>query len=256
MRVACHGDARPEGIRSLDRASVIAVTQLGEQRVTNTVRQGQGQMPAFPETKLSNGSLEALLTYLSDPTAAPGPARVPRPLPLSTAHVRYTGPLGSTYRTKSDLPAIGPVVWGSDGDQSGLITQSEPWDQAMAAEPPRWPVMTMDGNPVFKWAAFTMAKAAAEVLDRAGVGPEEIEVFVPHQANTRIIDAASRRLGIPMEKAAMVLDRTGNTSAASIPLALVDAVGKGRVSDGDILLLCGFGAGMTWASAVVRWGRS
>jgi quinoprotein glucose dehydrogenase len=104
----CHGDARPEGIRSLDRASVIAVKQLGEQRVTNTVRQGQGQMPAFPETRLSSGSLEALLTYLSDPTAAPGPARVPRPLPLSTEQVRYTGPLGSTYRTQSGLPAIGP----------------------------------------------------------------------------------------------------------------------------------------------------
>ena len=72
---------------------------------------------------------------------------------------------GAAVVGPSDLPAIGPVVWGSDGDQSGLITQSEPWDRAMAGEPPQWPVMTMDGNPVFKWAAFTMAKAAAETLD-------------------------------------------------------------------------------------------
>ena len=104
---------------------------------------------------------------------------------------------GAAVVGPSDLPAIGPVVWGSDGEQSGLITQTEPWDRAMQAEPPQWPVLTMDGNPVFKWAAFTMAKAAAEALDRAGVGPEEIEVFVPHQANMRITDAMLRPSSCP-----------------------------------------------------------
>ncbi len=77
---------------------------------------------------------------------------------------------------------------------------------------------------------------------------------MPHQANIRIIEAACDRLGIPMDRAAVVLDRTGNTSSASIPLALVDALDEGRVADGDLVLLVGFGAGMTAASAVIRWG--
>ena len=105
---ACHGEARPEGIRSLDRASIISIKQLGAGRVTSAVRQGRGQMPAVPETRLSAQALEAVLAYLADPTAAPGPARIPPPLPLSTEHERYTGPLGSTFRTTSGPPVIGP----------------------------------------------------------------------------------------------------------------------------------------------------
>ena len=77
---------------------------------------------------------------------------------------------------------------------------------------------------------------------------------MPHQANIRIIEAAATRLGVPMERIATVLHRTGNTSSASIPLALVDAIEHGRVHDGDLVLLVGFGAGMTSASAVIRWG--
>jgi 3-oxoacyl-[acyl-carrier-protein] synthase-3 len=91
-------------------------------------------------------------------------------------------------------------------------------------------------------------------MKHAGVTAEELSLVVPHQANQRIIEAACKRLGVPMERAITVLDRTGNTSSASIPLALVDALDNGRVSDGDLLLLVGFGAGMTAASAVLRWG--
>ena len=109
---ACHGDASPAGMRSFDRASTIAVKQLGRDRVKSTVRQGQGQMPAFSESRLPAGLLDALLDYLADPAAAPGPARVPPPLPMSKEHVRYTGPLGSRLLTKSGLPAIGPP-WSS-----------------------------------------------------------------------------------------------------------------------------------------------
>jgi quinoprotein glucose dehydrogenase len=105
---ACHGEARPEGIRSLDRASVISIRQLGAERVTAAVRQGRGQMPAVPETRLSTQALEAVLAYLAEPTAAPGPARIPPPLPLSKEHERYTGPLGTTFRTRSGTPVLGP----------------------------------------------------------------------------------------------------------------------------------------------------
>jgi 3-oxoacyl-[acyl-carrier-protein] synthase-3 len=84
----------------------------------------------------------------------------------------------------------------------------------------------------------------------------DIDHVVPHQANIRIVEAACERLGLPMAKTFNVLDRTGNTSAASIPLALVDALDRGRIHDGDLLLLVGFGAGMAWGSVVLRWGGS
>ena len=83
---------------------------------------------------------------------------------------------------------------------------------------------------------------------------DEIAFFIPHQANVRIIEAAAQRLGIPAERTVVNIERYGNTSSASIPLALFEAVDEGRVRDGDLLLLSGFGAGMTWASAVLRWG--
>ena len=87
----------------------------------------------------------------------------------------------------------------------------------------------------------------------AGLGPDDISLMVPHQANVRIIQAACQRLGIPEERTAIVIDRYGNTSSASIPLALNDAIEHGRVHEGDHLLLSGFGGGMTWASAILRW---
>ena len=113
----------------------------------------------------------------------------------------------------------------------------------------------MEGKEVFRRAVRVMVESSEMALQRAGLTIDDVDLLVPHQANTRIIAAACERLGIPVERAAMVLHRTGNTSAASIPLALGDAVDAGRVAKGDIVLLVGFGAGMTWASAVLRWGQ-
>jgi 3-oxoacyl-[acyl-carrier-protein] synthase III len=115
--------------------------------------------------------------------------------------------------------------------------------------------MIMEGKEVFRRAVRVVVESARTAMERAKVGPDDIALFVPHQANGRIIEAVCSRVGIPIERAALVLDRTGNTSSASIPLALVDALSTGRVADGDLILLSGFGAGMTWASAVWRWGR-
>lgn len=112
----------------------------------------------------------------------------------------------------------------------------------------------MDGREVFRRAVRVMVDSARRAFDRAGVEASDIALCVPHQANLRIIEAANNRLGIPMERTATVLHRTGNTSSASIPLALADAADAGRIGDGDLVLLVGFGAGMTWASAVLRWG--
>lgn len=112
----------------------------------------------------------------------------------------------------------------------------------------------MEGREVFRKAVIAMCESAEAAIANAGVSASDIALVVPHQANVRIIDAAMKRLGIPRERAAQVIHYTGNTSSASIPLTLVDAIEAGRVHDGDLLLLVGFGAGMTSASAVIRWG--
>lgn len=114
----------------------------------------------------------------------------------------------------------------------------------------------MDGREVFKRAVRVVVDSATRTLESAKVSADEIKLIVPHQANLRIIEAACDRLGIESERAAIVLDRTGNTSSASIPLALVDAIEKGRLEDGDLVLLTGFGAGMTWGSVLLRWMES
>jgi 3-oxoacyl-[acyl-carrier-protein] synthase-3 len=116
--------------------------------------------------------------------------------------------------------------------------------------------LKMDGREVFRRAVRVMVDSGQKSIEQAGVTIDDIALVVPHQANIRIIEAAATRLGVPMDKVAVVLQRTGNTSSASIPLALVDAVEHGRVHDGDLVLLVGFGAGMTSASAVIRWGRA
>jgi 3-oxoacyl-[acyl-carrier-protein] synthase-3 len=112
----------------------------------------------------------------------------------------------------------------------------------------------MDGKEVFRRAVRIMVDSAEHALTTAGLSADDISLVVPHQANVRIIQAACERLKIPMERAAVVLDRTGNTSSASIPLALIDALENGRVRDGDNILLVGFGAGMSAASAIITWG--
>jgi 3-oxoacyl-[acyl-carrier-protein] synthase-3 len=112
----------------------------------------------------------------------------------------------------------------------------------------------MNGREVFKFAVRVMNTATLEAIEKAGLTPEAIKVFVPHQANLRIIDAARERLGLPWERVVVNVDRYGNTSTASIPLALKEAVDEGRIGEGDHVLLVSFGAGLTWAAAVLTWG--
>lgn len=113
----------------------------------------------------------------------------------------------------------------------------------------------MAGNDVFRFAVRVMGEAALEAVERAGLQPEDIDLFIPHQANIRIIDAAARRLNLPPEKVYVNVHRYGNTSAASIPLALAEAHDEGRLRPGDLVVLVGFGAGLTWAAGVLEWGE-
>jgi 3-oxoacyl-[acyl-carrier-protein] synthase-3 len=113
--------------------------------------------------------------------------------------------------------------------------------------------MKMDGQEVFRRAVRIIVSSAEATLAKAGVGVGDVALMVPHQANQRIMDAACRRLGLPDERVMSTLATTGNTSAASIPYALAEAADGGRLRPGDLVLLVGFGAGMTGASAVLRW---
>jgi 3-oxoacyl-[acyl-carrier-protein] synthase III len=111
----------------------------------------------------------------------------------------------------------------------------------------------MNGREVFKFATRVLVQSAEDVLDQYGAKIEDVDVYVPHQANVRIIDHATKRLGIPSERVVINVDRYGNTSSGSIPLALADAQADGRLSAGSLVLMTGMGAGLTWGSALMRW---
>lgn len=111
----------------------------------------------------------------------------------------------------------------------------------------------MNGREVFKFAVRVMGSATEEVLRKAGKTKEDIDLFVPHQANIRIIQSAMQRLNLPEEKCVINVDKYANTSAASIPLALVEAAEDGRIKEGDTVLLVGFGGGLTWGASVLVW---
>ena len=152
---------------------------------------------------------------------------------------------------------LGPVVWGSDGEKGQAIRQTKTWyevmDDAERPEAAEHPWLVMDGSKVFRWAAFTVAKVAQQTLDAANVGPENIQAFIPHQANGRINDALAKHLGLPETVAvANDIEHTGNTSAASIPLAMETMLREGAAKEGDTALLIGFGAGLSYAGQVVK----
>jgi len=111
----------------------------------------------------------------------------------------------------------------------------------------------MNGREVFKFATRVLVQSAEAVMERCGVTIDDVDVYVPHQANVRIIEHATKKLGVPSEKVVINVDRYGNTSSGSIPLALADAAADGRLQPGKLVLLTGMGAGLTWGSALIRW---
>jgi 3-oxoacyl-[acyl-carrier-protein] synthase-3 len=117
-------------------------------------------------------------------------------------------------------------------------------------------LVKMNGREVFKFATRVMVSSAEKVLDECGLTVDDVDVYVPHQANKRIIDHAARKLGIPAEKIVVNVDRYGNTSSGSIPLALADAAADGRLHKGELVLMTGMGAGLTWGSALIEWTPS
>ncbi len=152
------------------------------------------------------------------------------------------------------------LAWdlGSDGSAAPLLYVAaggsrRPTTAETVAAGDHW--LKMEGSEVFRRAVRAVVDSAALTMAAGGVDADDVDLFIPHQANSRIIDAAASRLGIPPEKAFVNIDRYGNTSAASIPIALAEAADGGRLGPDDLLLVSGFGAGMSWASALLRWGR-
>jgi 3-oxoacyl-(acyl-carrier-protein) synthase III len=174
------------------------------------------------------------------------------PTDRGTAFIFADG-AGAVVVGPSDESGIGPVVWGSDGEQFDLIRQREDWRDVVASDKPEMPHLVMQGNAVFRWAAFEMAKIAQATLDRTGISVDDLDVFVPHQANMRITDAMVRSMKLP-ERVVVARDiaEQGNTSAASVPLALDRLVEDGEARSGDTALLIAFGAGLAYAAQVVK----
>lgn len=173
------------------------------------------------------------------------------PTDRGTAFIFADG-AGAVVIGPADEPGIGPVVWGSDGNAYDHIRQREDWRDVVASDQPRMPHLEMKGNEVFRWASYAMAKVAQQALDRAGVTAAQIDCFVPHQANNRITDAMARAMKLPdsVRIARDIVD-AGNTSAASVPLALQRMIDDGDAKSGDLALLIAFGAGLSYAAQVV-----
>jgi len=147
--------------------------------------------------------------------------------------------------------------WGADGTLGDLLIQPAGGSRMPASHETvdkHLHTIQMKGNEVFKHAVKKMALAAGKALELAGIKPEEIALFIPHQANIRIINATIKRFGIPREKTMVTIDKIGNISSATIPISLDWAVREPRIKKGDLILLDAFGGGFTWASALIRWG--
>ncbi|HRE99739.1 MAG TPA: beta-ketoacyl-ACP synthase III [Pirellulaceae bacterium] len=168
------------------------------------------------------------------------------------------GPADSGSEPAESTDEVGILAYqlGADGSGGDLLKvpacgSREPVTQAALEQERQY--LQMDGRPVFKWAVRLVAESIVSLTEEAGLTLRDIALVILHQANIRIIDAAVSDLSLPAEKVFVNLDRFGNTSAASIPIALDEAVRQGRVKRGDRVLMCGFGAGLTWASCILTY---
>ena len=161
--------------------------------------------------------------------------------------------------TTDDGPGILGWDLGCDGSATGLVGLPAGGSRLPASQDTiddGLHYLKMQGQELFRRAVRVVVESVGVTLARSGITAEEVSWFIPHQANLRIIEAAANRLGIPRERTVVNIERFGNTSAASIPLAMSEAADDGRIRDGDLVLMSGFGAGMAWGSVVVRWGRA
>jgi 3-oxoacyl-[acyl-carrier-protein] synthase III len=169
----------------------------------------------------------------------------------STAFIFGDG-AGAAVVGPSETPGIGPVVWGSDGSQLDAIGQTFNWDELRDKPELGFPALRMSGQQVFRWASYQMVPVAKLALEKAGITADQLDAFIPHQANMRITDAMIKALKLPEHvPVARDIAKTGNTSAASVPLAMERMLAEGEAPHGGVALLIGFGAGLVYAAQVV-----
>jgi 3-oxoacyl-[acyl-carrier-protein] synthase III len=170
-------------------------------------------------------------------------SRLTDPEDRSTAALFGDGAGAVLLEAHGEVGRIGPFIFGADGARSGLI-------QASRAEG----LIRMKGPDTFRQAVDRLSEVTLDCLDAAGGLLEDVDLFVYHQANSRIVSAVGERLGLPAERVIDIVPRYGNTSAASIPIALSEAAGTGMLPDGALVLLAAFGGGLTWGGTVIEWG--
>ena len=159
---------------------------------------------------------------------------------------------GAAVVGPSDIPGISKTIWGSDGSKWGAVGMNGTYEEYLDKVKP-WPTMRQDGQTVFRWAVWEMAKVGKQALDAAGVTADDLAAFIPHQANMRIIDELAKQLGLPEHvKIGRDIETTGNTSAASIPLASHRLLQENPELSGGLALQIGFGAGLVYGAQVVR----
>ncbi|CAB4872325.1 unannotated protein [freshwater metagenome] len=174
------------------------------------------------------------------------------PTDRSTAFLFADG-AGAVVVGPSTTPAIGPTVWGSDGSHLDAITMSGRYEDLRNEPRAEYPHVVMQGQVVFRWAVNEMARVAQEALDAAGIKATDLSAFIPHQANLRIVDAMVRALKLPDDiPVARDIVKSGNTSAASVPIAMDAMLQAGQIPSGGLALLIGFGAGLAFAAQVVE----
>ncbi|MEY4735499.1 MAG: hypothetical protein RL428_834 [Actinomycetota bacterium] len=180
------------------------------------------------------------------------------PFDRATAFIFADG-AGAVVIGEADEPGIGPVEWGSDADNRDAILMNPAWTDARNNEEQKtlegivWPNISQEGQKVFRWAVFSVSKAAQRALDAAGVSVNDLEVFIPHQANLRIIETMAKDMKMP--DSVLIADdirSNGNTSAASIPLAMDALLEKHPEMHGKLALIIGYGAGLVYAGQVVK----
>ena len=259
------------GIDPADIGLCIVATCTSEQPIPPTssfVQEGLGlKCGAFDIDAACSGFVYALVAGASMvASGAMGPVlvvgsetltRVVDPTDRSTV-ILFGDGAGAVVLTPRQ--EVGLLAWdlGCDGSLAGLLGVPAggsrlPTSAATLAAGDHW--LQMDGREVFRRAVRVIVDSARVTLDRAGITADDVALFIPHQANSRIIGSAAAQLDLPPERTFVNIDRYGNTSAASVPIALAEAADAGRLHEGDIVLLSGFGAGMSWASALVRWER-
>ena len=259
------------GIEPIDVGLCIVATCTSEQPIPPTssfVQEGLGlRCGAFDIDAACSGFVYALVAGASMvASGAVGPVlvigsetltRVVDPTDRSTI-VLFGDGAGAVVLTPSDEVSL--LAWdlGCDGSLTGLLGipaggSRLPVTPEVIAAGDHW--LKMDGREVFRRAVRVIVDSARVTLDQAGLTADDVDLFIPHQANLRIIDSAATKLGLPPERTFVNIDRYGNTSAASVPIALAEAADAGRLHKGDLVLLSGFGAGMSWASALLHWER-